>query len=49
MTRQEAESRVTAQAGDAERRAVADIVIDSGGTLEETVAQADEAWNTLTH
>ena len=44
MTRQEAAHRVNSQASDAERLAIADIVIDSNGTLEETLAQADALW-----
>ena len=44
MTRQEAEHRLDSQAGDAERLAIADVVIDSDGTLEDTLRQADELW-----
>ena len=44
MTRQEAAHRVNSQASDAERLAIADIVIDSNGTLDETLAQADALW-----
>ncbi|MFP7833309.1 dephospho-CoA kinase [Marisediminicola sp. LYQ134] len=44
MSRTDAESRIASQATNAERRAVADIVIDSGSTLEETLAAADEVW-----
>ncbi len=44
MTRQEAAHRVNSQASDAERLAIADVVIDSNGTLDETLAQADELW-----
>ena len=44
MTRQEASHRINAQASDAERLAIADVVIDSSGTLERTLEQADELW-----
>jgi dephospho-CoA kinase len=44
MTRQEAAHRVNSQASDAERLAIADVVIDSNGTLAETLAQADALW-----
>lgn len=44
MTRQEATHRLNSQASDAERLAIADIVIDSNGTLEHTLEQADELW-----
>ncbi len=44
MTREEATHRLNSQASDAERLALADVVIDSNGTLEETLAQADELW-----
>lgn len=43
----EAERRVLAQAGDVERLAVADVVIDATGTLEHTVQQADALWGDL--
>jgi dephospho-CoA kinase len=44
MSRTEAAHRLNSQASDAERLAIADLVIDSNGTLEETVRQADELW-----
>ena len=44
MSRDEAERRIRSQVSDEERRALADIVIESGGTLDETLAQADEVW-----
>jgi dephospho-CoA kinase len=44
MTRQEAAHRLNSQASDTERLAIADVVIDSNGTLEETLAQADALW-----
>lgn len=44
MTREEATHRLNSQASDTERLAIADVVIDSNGTLAETLAQADELW-----
>ncbi len=44
MTEAEAESRIAAQASDDERLAIADVVIDTGSTLPETLRQADELW-----
>jgi dephospho-CoA kinase len=44
MTRQEAEHRLNSQASDTERLAIADVVIDSDGTLDDTLRQADELW-----
>lgn len=47
MSRAEAERRINSQATDAERLALADIVIDSNGTLEQTIEQADRLWGTV--
>ena len=47
MTRDEAMHRINSQATDTERLAVADVVIDSNGTLEQTLAQADALWEKL--
>jgi dephospho-CoA kinase len=47
MTADEAARRVASQATDEERRALADVVIESGTSLEETVRQVDEAWATI--
>lgn len=44
MSPAEAERRVASQADDAERRAVADVVIDTGGSEEHTLEQADALW-----
>lgn len=44
LSREEAERRIASQASDAERRAIADVVIDSGGTLDETIRQTDAVW-----
>jgi len=40
----EAVHRVNSQASDAERLAIADVVIDNNGTLEDTLAQVDALW-----
>jgi dephospho-CoA kinase len=45
MTREEAVHRLNSQASDAERLAIADVVIDSNGSLEETLEQADQLWD----
>jgi dephospho-CoA kinase len=47
MSRAEAENRIRSQVPEAERRALADILIESGGTLDETLAQADAVWPQL--
>lgn len=44
MAREEAERRIAAQIDDEARLAIADVVIDSGGTLEQTLEQADALW-----
>lgn len=43
----EARHRINSQATDAERLAVADLVIDTDGTLEETIEQTDALWEKL--
>jgi dephospho-CoA kinase len=47
MSRAEAEGRLRAQASDAERLRFADVVIDSNGTIEHTLEQADALWASL--
>lgn len=44
MTEADARRRVANQASDAERRAVADVVIDTSGSEDETLAQVDALW-----
>jgi dephospho-CoA kinase len=44
MTEADASARIASQATDAERRAVADVVLDNSGTLEELAAQVDRFW-----
>jgi dephospho-CoA kinase len=45
MSKAEARKRIDAQAGDEERLAVADVVIDTDGNLEETLTQTDRLWD----
>lgn len=47
MTRDDATARVRSQASDEERLALADVVIDTGGTLEHTLERADRLWAEL--
>ena len=47
MTREEALHRINSQASDADRLAIADVVIDADGTLDETLAQTDALWENL--
>lgn len=47
MTQEEAERRIAAQASDEERLALADVVIDTDGTLDETLEQVDALWASL--
>ncbi|PPF19415.1 MULTISPECIES: dephospho-CoA kinase [unclassified Rathayibacter] len=47
LTEEEARARVSSQASDEERLALADVVIDSSGTLEETLARTDALWERL--
>ncbi|MFE6994437.1 dephospho-CoA kinase [Microbacterium sp. NPDC057659] len=44
MTEEAARARVASQVSDDERRAIADVVIDTSGTLEQTQQQVDLAW-----
>lgn len=45
--RADAEARMAAQATDAERRAIADHVIDNGGDLAHLEQQVDDVWADL--
>ena len=42
-----ARRRIASQASDAQRRAVADVLIDTTGSLEHTHAQVDALWERL--
>ncbi|MCI4657618.1 dephospho-CoA kinase [Cryobacterium zhongshanensis] len=44
MSNEAAALRIRSQADDAERSAIADIVIDTDGTLEHTLRQVDDLW-----
>ena len=44
MTREEAGHRLNSQASDAERLAIADVVIDNNGTVDATYEQVDALW-----
>jgi len=44
MSPAESTARIAAQASEAERLAIADVVIDSDGELDDTLRQADEVW-----
>lgn len=45
---EEVHKRIASQASDAERRAVADVLIDTSGSEAHTLAQVDAFWNRLT-
>lgn len=47
MTREEALHRINSQATDTDRFAIADVVIDADGTLEQTLEQTDALWENL--
>lgn len=47
MTREEAQRRIDAQASDADRLALADVVIENDGDLADTLRQVDELWASL--
>lgn len=47
MPEDEAHRRIASQASDAERLAVADVVIDTDGPMEATIDQADRLWERI--
>lgn len=47
MSRADAERRIASQASNAERRAIATAVIDSNGSLDDTLRQVDEYWQAI--
>lgn len=47
MTREDVERRLAAQMPDAERRRLADVVIENEGSRDELRARVEEAWNQL--
>ena len=48
LSREDAQHRLAAQATETERLAIADVVIDSNRSLDETLMQADALWASLT-
>jgi dephospho-CoA kinase len=44
LAREQALARMASQASDADRRAVADVLIDNGGTLDDLRGQVAAAW-----
>lgn len=49
MAEDEARRRIANQGTDAERRAIADVIIDTSGTEAETLEQVDALWARLTN
>jgi dephospho-CoA kinase len=47
MEEADARARVASQASDERRLAIADVVIDTAGDVEQTLAQADALWERL--
>ncbi len=47
MSRADAEARISSQVDDDTRLAIADHVVDTAGSLEETMRQVDELWGRL--
>jgi len=47
LPREEAAARMASQASDERRRAVADVVIDNGGSLDDLDARVAEVWQDL--
>ncbi|WP_102192680.1 dephospho-CoA kinase [Microbacterium aurantiacum] len=47
MEEHAAQDRIDAQVSDDRRLAIADVVIDTSGTIEETQAQADALWERI--
>ena len=48
LSRDDAERRLLSQASDDERRAIADLVIDNSASFDQTLAQVDALWETVT-
>ncbi|MCU1470741.1 MAG: dephospho-CoA kinase [Glaciihabitans sp.] len=48
LSREDAEARLGSQTTDEQRLSIADVVIDSNGTLGHTLEQADALWERLT-
>lgn len=43
----EAAARIAAQVSDERRRSIADVLIDTSGDIEETLAQTDALWKRI--
>lgn len=48
MSPAEADARIASQVDDERRLAIADVVVDTSGTMAETLAQVDDLWQRLT-
>lgn len=48
MSEDDARRRIGAQVSDEERRAIADVVVDTSETVEHTLEQVDALWRSLT-
>lgn len=49
MSEVDARARISAQAPERRRREIADVVIDTSGTMDETLAQIDDLWHRVGH
>ncbi len=47
LSEAEASARIASQVSDERRRAIADVVVDTSGTLEDTLAAADALWERI--
>ena len=47
MSERAAQERIDAQVSDDRRLAIADVVIDTSGTVESTIEQADALWHRI--
>lgn len=47
MTKDEARARLSHQATNEDRREIADVIIDTSGTLEQTLEQTDALWQRI--
>lgn len=47
LTRADAQARIKAQASDEQRLAIADVVIDTAGSIEKTYTQTDAVWERI--
>jgi dephospho-CoA kinase len=47
MSREDAQRRIDSQTGDAQRRAVADVVVDNNAGRDDLLTRVDELWDEL--